>query len=466
MTRILLVEDDERLRSSLALTLSDEGYAVAEAASLAAAWRALDGGAEPPGVVLLDVRLGPSESGVDLIRSLSAAGRLPPTIVVSGAATVAEAVEALRLGVFDFLEKPVSRERLLQSVKNALERDCLLRRVETLERRLDSSRDLLGASPVMQVLKEQIARVAATDARVLIVGETGTGKELVAEQIHRRSRRRDRPFVKINCAAIPAPLVEAELFGHAKGAFTDAHTARAGLFEEANGGTLLLDEIGDMDLQVQARLLRVLEDGVVRRLGDPQERRVDVRVVAATHRNLEEAGGRVRQDLYFRLAHVPLGVPPLRERGKDVELLFRHFVATLSVHHRLRVKQVQEDVFPWLLGYSWPGNVRELRNLCERLVVMGTDPLSADQLPAHLQRGGSVEESGWLRPTRLSSGDLVEFRRFKEECEREYVEAALHRCGWNVAAAARVLGLQRTYLHAKVVALGLARPGRPLDEEE
>ena len=460
MTRILLVEDDHRLRTSLALTLGEAGYAVTEAATLAQAREGLSSPAASPDLIVLDVRLSPTESGVDLVRQLVAESRLPPTLVISGAATIAETVEALRLGVFDFIEKPVSREHLLQSLRNALERTRLERQVATLERRLDARCEMLGESPPMAALREQIARVAATEARVLIVGESGTGKELVAEQIHRQSRRRNAPFVKVNCAAIPAPLVEAELFGHARGAFTDARTARAGLFEEADGGTLLLDEIGDMNHEVQARLLRVLEDGSIRRLGETQERRVNVRVLAATHRDLEAASGngQFRHDLFFRLAHVPLAVPALRERHDDIALLFDHFLATLSAHHRLRRKEVRPDVYPRLAAYAWPGNVRELRNACERLVVLGSDPLTVEQLPVDILRNDGVAEGSWLRPTRLSSGDIVPFQRFKVECQREYLEAVLQRTGWNVSTAARLLDLQRTHVHAKLVALGLERP--------
>ncbi len=464
MREILLLEDDEPLRVSLALTLGDQGYAVEAVATTAAARRRLGPGMFP-GVFVVDVRLGEGESGVDLVRELAASQRLPPTIVVSGAATITETVEALRLGVFDFLEKPVSKERLLQSVRNAVERAQLERRVLDLEDRLEPDRELLGASTAIRALRDQIARVSRTDARILITGESGTGKELVASQIHRLSRRRDRPFIKVNCAALPAPLVEAELFGHARGAFTDARSPRAGLFEEAGGGTLLLDEVGDMELGVQARLLRVLEDGRVRRLGEAKERQVDVRVLAATHRDLEQeaAQGRFRPDLLFRLSHVPLSVPPLRERAGDVPLLASHFLAQLFARYRLRPKRVHDDVFPALEGYRWPGNVRELRSVCERLVVLGTDPLTVEQLPAEVFQPGASEEGGWLQPGRLAARTVLAFRQFKNECEREYIEAVLQRCGWSVTEAARALGLHRTYLHAKVVALGIARPGRPVD---
>src|SRR4029079_10353156 len=271
-----------------------------------AAWAELvDGAGSPPDLLLLDVRL-PGMSGREVVRRLAAQGRIPPTIIISGEASISETVEALRLGVHDFIEKPFSRERLLQSIRNALEHHALKREVATLKADLRGEPPILGASPAIATLRQLIARAAATEARVLIVGESGTGQELVASALHRESYRAQRSFIKINCAAIPHHLVEDELFGHAKGAFTDAKTAKPGLFEEADGGTLFLDELGDMDLTMQPRLLRVLEDGRVRRVGETRDRQVDVRVLAATHRNLEEEvkAGRFREDLYLRLAQL------------------------------------------------------------------------------------------------------------------------------------------------------------------
>ena len=275
MTRLVIVEDDEKIRGSLLLQLREEGYAPQ---ALSSAEEALvhfgDGRVSLPHLLLLDVRL-PGISGVELVRRLAAMQRMPPTIIISGEASISETVEALRLGVHDFIEKPFSRERLLQSIRNALEHQALKREVATLKADLGGEPPILGASAAVAALRQLIARAAATDARVLIVGESGTGKELVASALHRESSRGQRPFIKINCAAIPHHLVEDELFGHAKGAFTDAKTAKVGLFEEADGGTLFLDEIGDMDLTMQSRLLRVLEDGRVRRVGETRDRQVD-----------------------------------------------------------------------------------------------------------------------------------------------------------------------------------------------
>ena len=460
MTRVLVVEDDEKIRASLVFQLRASGYdangvATAEEAQALLATR--DGGG--PDLLLVDVRL-PGVSGVELVRRLVAAGKLPPTVIVSGEASISETVEALRLGVHDFIEKPFTRERLLQSMRNALENASLRRQVAALESRLDEEPEILGNSPAMRRLREAIDKAAATDARVLILGASGTGKELVANALHRKSARRNGPFVKINCAAIPPPLVEGELFGHARGAFTDAKTAKPGLFEEAHGGTIFLDEIGDMGLGLQARLLRVLEDGSVRRVGETRDRNVDVRVFAATHRQLDEevSAGRFRQDLYFRLAHLPIEVPSLAEHREDVPLLVVHYLDRFAARHRQRRKSVDAAVYPLLARYPWPGNVRELRNLCERLTVFGADPITPEQLPTAFFNPAPGRETGLLRLHEVQG--FATWKDFKAASEREYLEAVLRKTGWNFAAAARLLGLQRTYLHQKAASLGIERPGR------
>ncbi|HXU29517.1 MAG TPA: sigma-54 dependent transcriptional regulator [Thermoanaerobaculia bacterium] len=464
MTRVLIVEDDEKIRASLFSLLRSEGFAAESCASAEEA-EARIGTID---LLLLDVRL-PRESGVSFARRLAEAGRLPPTIVLSGEASIGETVEALQLGVHDFLEKPVRRERLLRSIENALTHAALSARVAALESRISGAPEILGASPAIEKLRTAIAKVAATDARVLIRGESGAGKELVAAAIHAASARRSKPLVKVNCAALPAHLIEDELFGHARGAFTDAKSPRAGLFEEAHGGTLFLDEIGDLDLGLQGRLLRVLEDGRVRRLGEARDRAFDVRVIAATHRPLEQEveAGRFRQDLYFRLAHLPLEVPALRDRPEDVPLLFEHFIARFAERHRLRWRQIDPAIYPPLCTYPWPGNVRELSNLAERLVVLGSDPLGPDQLPAVLLTGiasGTAAPTGLLRPQEV--WPPLPWREWKAATEREYLETVLQRAEWSFTAAAKLLDLQRTYLHEKAAALGLERPKRPRADEE
>jgi two-component system, NtrC family, nitrogen regulation response regulator NtrX len=484
MSQILIVEDDQRIRANLLYQLREAGHDVDAAGSAEDAFVRLglgeengngrgDGndngkgngngngtGSTPPDLLLLDVRL-PGLTGIDLVRTLAREDRLPPTVIVSGEASISETVEALQLGVHDFIEKPFSRERLLRSVDNALEHAALRREVESLESELRDGSKLLGGSEAMGVLREKISQAAPTDARVLLVGESGTGKELVADALRRGSRRKDRPFVKINCASIPETLVEGELFGHARGAFTDAGTDRPGLFEEADGGTLFLDEIGDMPFALQARLLRVLEDGHVRRLGETRDRRVDVRVLAATHHDLEAAvaKGDFRQDLYFRLAHLQIEVPPLRHRREDVAPLFLHFVDYFRRRHRSGRRRVEEDVFPLLERHPWPGNVRELKAVAERLVVFGGDPITADKAAGALPRGersGSGPRSTVLAP--LPARPDLSLRDFRARCEKEYLEHVLESTGWNVSAAARVLEIQRTYLHQKMAALEISRP--------
>ena len=455
MTRLLIVEDDEKIRAGLLLQLREEGFAPSAVSAAEEALTLLEAPAEPlPHLLLLDVRLR-GMSGVDLVRRLVEIRRFPPTIIISGEASISETVEALRLGVHDFIEKPFTRERLLRSIRNALEHHALQREVASLK----GEPEILGDSPPIAALRERIARAAATDARVLIMGESGTGKELVASALHRQSARAHRPFIKINCAAIPGHLIEDELFGHARGAFTDAKVAKPGLFEEADGGTLFLDGIGDMEYPLQSRLLRVLEDGRVRRIGDTRDRQVDVRVIAATNRDLEKSirEGTYREDLYFRLAHLPLSVPPLRERRGDVRLLFDGFLERFARQHRMRSRRVDAEVYPLLEAYAWPGNVRELRNLSERLVVFGGDPITPDQLPSSFFVPARTLETGLLRLP--EAFPVVPLRDVKSRCEREYIEAVLHRTRWNFSAAARLLDVQRTYLHQKVKVLGIRRPG-------
>ncbi|MCP4204432.1 MAG: sigma-54-dependent Fis family transcriptional regulator [bacterium] len=470
MTAVLIVEDDPKIRANLLFQLSEEGLAPDAVENAEAALVRL----EPrdrvlPDLMLLDVRL-PGISGIDLVKHLVEADRLPATIIISGEASITETVEALKLGVHDFIEKPFTKERLARSIRNTLESralkresQALKRQVAVLESQLAGETRILGKSAAIEELRQQIGRAAPTDSRVLILGESGSGKELVAEALYRESQRGNEPFVKINCAAIPAQLIEDELFGHAKGAFTDARADKPGLFEEADGGTLFLDEIGDMEYELQSRLLRVLEDGRVRRVGETRDRPVDVRVIAATHTDLETAvrEKRFREDLYFRLAHLPIRVPPLREHKQDIRLLFEHFVSRFCQRQRRRAPSIEDEIFEVLESYSWPGNVRELSSLAERLVVFGGDPITPHQLPGHLAEGGKPSAAELFR---LDAGfTVLPLKEFKTLCEKEYIERVLQRTGWNVAAAARLLDIQRTYLHQKLAALGSQRPGSSTD---
>ncbi len=451
MHLILIVEDDEKIAANMTLRLREEGYGVVAFRTAEDAVMYLhDATRVQPDMALVDVRL-PGMSGIELVRALGEA--MPPAIVISGEASMSETVEAIRLGVHDFIDKPFSRERLIKSVRNCLEYAALRRQVGELRGREQA---ILGEAEPIRALRAAIEKVASTEARVLIRGESGTGKELVANAIHRLSRRASRPFIKLNCAAIPSHLIEDELFGHARGAFTDAKTAKRGLFEEADGGTLFLDEIGDMEPALQSRLLRVLEDGRVRRIGETSDRAVNVRVLAATHRQLEKSE-HFREDLFFRIATVPIDVPPLRERRGDVPLLFTNFLQQFCARNQRVQLSVDRAVYEALAAYDWPGNVRELRNVAERLSVFGTDPITVDQLPTSIVSRDGAGESAILRIA--EGGPVMPLRAFKAQCEKEYIEAVLRRTNWNVSKAAQLLDIQRTYLHEKMAALGIARPG-------
>jgi two-component system nitrogen regulation response regulator NtrX len=450
---ILIVEDDDKIAANVTLRLREEGYGVVAFRNAEDALAHLrDTKLVQPDMALVDVRL-PGMSGIELVRILGDA--MPPSIVISGEASMAETVEAIRLGVHDFIDKPFSRERLLKSVRNCLEHAALRRQVGELRAR---GQEIVGQSAAVLALRAAIEKVAPTEARVLIRGESGTGKELVANALHHYSRRAQRPFIKLNCAAIPAHLIEDELFGHARGAFTDAKAAKRGLFEEADGGTLFLDEIGDMDPMLQSRLLRVLEDGRVRRIGETADRAVNVRVLAATHRDLRELtrDGRFREDLFFRLSTVPIDEPPLRERRSDIPLLFATFLHQSCARNQRMQLSVDPAVHEALSAYDWPGNVRELRNVAERLSVFGADPITLDQVPSSVLTRGAGAESGLVRIA--ETAPVMALRDFKAQCEKEYIEAVLRRTNWNVSKAAQLLDIQRTYLHEKMTALGIARP--------
>ena len=449
---ILAVEDHQKIRGHIILQLREEGFAVDAVASAEEALKWLREN-ESPDLLLVDVRL-PKMSGIELVRQLITASKLPPTIVISGEASISETVEALRLGVYDFIEKPFTRERLLQSVRNCLDHASLTRQLRDIERQR-SGDVILGRSPAMLELQAKIERVAPTSARVLIRGETGTGKELVASTIHRLSGRLAKPFIKVNCAAIPAHLIESELFGHTRGAFTDAKTDRRGLFEEADGGTLFLDEIGDMNLDLQGRLLRVLEEGKVRRVGDSADRDIDVRVIAATNRDLDRMIREhlFREDLFFRLSAVPIVVPPLREHSDDIPLLFSFYLDSFARRNGRRALAVEPEVFAALKSYAWPGNVRQLKNVVEQIAIFSPGPVSVADLPASLLRS-SNGEAGILKPSELRIRPL---REFKAQAEKEYIESVLRKTHWNVSAAARLLEIQRSYLHQKMSDLGIER---------
>jgi two-component system nitrogen regulation response regulator NtrX len=451
--RILIVDDEKNIRRTLRMVLEGEGYEVREAETGEEALRLA--GEALPDVVLLDVRLPGMDGHATLEKLRDKVGPEVAVIMISGHATIADAVQATKTGAFDFLEKPIDRERLLVSVRNALEHRTLQSRVQELESRLDASTEMLGESPPMQRIFKEIQKVAPTKGRVLITGESGTGKELIARAIHRLSPRAKGPFVKVNCAAIPSELIESELFGHEKGAFTGAVARKRGQFELADGGTILLDEIGDMSLSAQAKVLRVLQTGEVVRVGSETAIQVDVRVIAATNKDLDRAvqEGRFREDLYFRLNVVPLHAPPLRERPGDLPILVNAFVARFCKEHGFRKKEVTPAVMARLAAYPWPGNVRELKNIIERMVIMSDQVIDVQDLPEDLFR--TRVRAG------LGSGLPGTLREFKEEVERRFLLEKLAENDWNISRTAEALGIERTNLHKKIRHFGLSRGETP-----
>ena len=439
--RILIVDDEENIGRSLRLVLEREGYAVTTCSSVAGA-KAHSHRAD---AYLIDVRL-PDASGIDLVRWLRANDVEAPVLMVSGHGTIADAVEATRAGAFDFLEKPVGRERVLLAIRHALEESKLREENERLREMVGGIRMIGGSAAFARVL-EQATMAARSDARVLIEGESGTGKELLAAHIHAQSPFASGPFVKVNCAAIPTELIESELFGHERGAFTGATSARRGKFELADGGTLFLDEVGDLHASSQAKLLRVLQEGEFHRVGGEQAIRVAVRVISATNRDLTElaAQQRFREDLYYRLCVVPVRVPSLRERREDIRGLAEYFLAEFCGRNNFKPKKFDASVFEALEDYAWPGNIRELRNTVERMAILTRgDVLEADSVPVEIRIARATSVRGNLREA-------------KESAEREHILKALEESKWNVSSAARVLGLERTNLHKRIKALGLAR---------
>ncbi len=443
---VLIVDDEPNIRKMLAGLLRDEGYAVSLAASAEEAESATERG--DVDLLLLDVLL-PGTDGLTLLRRLQDRGTNLPVIMMSGHATIQTAVQATRLGALDFIEKPIKVERLLLSMSNALHMHRL--RVENvrLKAALAPLDEIIGTSPTMAALRNEIARAAPTDARVFITGENGTGKELVARALHADSKRRDHPFVAVNCAAIPSELLESELFGHEKGAFTGAVSARRGKFELAQRGTILLDEIGDMNPTTQAKLLRVLEEGEVERIGAEKTIRLDVRVLASTNRDLGRLlrEGGFREDLYHRLKVIPIHVAPLREHIDDVDALANHFLRHFCEINGRRAKRLTSDAIDALRGHGWPGNVRELKNLMERVVIM----VDGEEVEAAHIRGLLVA-SGRPEETPDDGGTLSEML---ETYERRAIRRALDETSGNIAEAARRLGLDRANLHRKIKRLGL-----------
>jgi len=446
---VLIVDDERNILLTLGRALALEGYATETASGGKEALEKI--AALPVDVVVMDVRM-PDVDGLTVLRQAREARPGLPVVIMSGHGSLETVRQAFKLGAFDYLEKPITeKDKLLAAVRNALRMRTLAEENAVLRREAGSG-EMLGEGASMRRLREIVHRAAASEGRVLVVGENGTGKELVARALHAGSRRREGPFVKLNCAAVPAELIESELFGHEKGAFTGAITARKGKFELADRGTLFLDEVGDMPAAMQAKVLRVLQEGEFERVGGGAPLRCDVRVIAATNKDLhaEVAAGRFREDLYYRLAVVPIPVPPLRERREDIPELAAAFLAEACEKNGRRAMRLDREAVAALQSHDWPGNVRELRNLVERIAILCDGPeISADDVAAVLPaarppRGDRYREGAPLK-------DLL------DEAEREIVLAALSAHRDNMAETARALGLERSHLYKKLRALGIKR---------
>jgi DNA-binding NtrC family response regulator len=463
MPSVLVVDDEKNIRRTLSMVLGGEGFRVLEADSAERALEVLSDPEQPVDVAIFDLKL-PGMTGLQALEKLRAdeATKHIPVVVVSGHATVHDAVLAIKLGASDFFEKPLSRERVLVSVQNAIRTARLSRTVERMRAELEARYEMIGTSQPIQKLFADIDKVAPTKASVLITGESGTGKELVSRAIHRLSPRKDAPFIKVNCAAIPR-----ELFGHERGSFTGAQGRKRGFFEQAHGGTLFLDEIGDMDLTAQAKVLRALQNGEVVRVGSEHVIHVDVRVLAATNKDLSRAvkDGSFREDLFFRLEVFPMRVPALRERRLDVPVLADSFVASFCRENGLREKKIDPGVYEALARRKFPGNVRELKNVVERAAILSSDVITVADLPEdpHLspfEDEHEVEEPSLTTPlpsVPRTPGAQPTLREFREGAERTYIVDTLKALDWNISKAAVLLGVERTNLHKKIRAYGIKR---------
>jgi two-component system nitrogen regulation response regulator NtrX len=446
MLNILIVDDEPSIRESLQGVLEDEGYHPAATDSGESCLELLRKRAFD--VILLDIWL-PGMDGLDVLQKIRELDNSPEVIIISGHATIETAVRATKLGAFDFLEKPLSIDKTLILLKNALQAKKLREENKDLKKQLAPKTAIVGDSVPMKALRQQIQLMAPTNGRVLIFGESGTGKELVAHAIHGQSLRSDETFVEVNCAAIPEDLIESELFGHRKGSLPTVTEDKEGKFLKADRGTLFLDEVGDMSLKTQAKVLRTLEEQNFTPVGGDEPITVDVRVIASTNKDLEEeiSRGNFREDLFYRLNVIPFSVPPLRERKEDIPLLTGHFLKEFSGRYGRRPREITDDAIEGLMRYSWPGNVRELRNVIERIVIMNPTTVRFDRkhLPPLVYRDGSRR-----------SGDFLTLHQARSAYERDYILKKLDENHGNISRAAEVLGLERSHLYRKMRALGIA----------
>ena len=452
MPKILIIDDEENIRKTLREILEDEGHDVLLADDGETGMRLFR--EETPDVVLLDIQM-PRKDGLEVLAEIKESRIDCEVIMVSGHGTIEIAVTAIKQGAYHFLQKPLAMIEVKQIVRHAAEAKNSRDELRSLRQRDDDRYRMIGKSTAMEKLRTEIARIAPSSGRALIKGESGTGKELVAWAIHQRSARSSGPFVKVNCAAIPANLIESELFGYEKGAFTGAVGQKKGKFELAHKGTLFLDEIGDMDMNTQTKVLRVIQEGEFERVGGTKTIKIDVRIIAATHRNLEEmlAEGKFREDLYYRLAVLPVTVPPLNQRVEDIPLLASHFLEGYCRENSMPLKTFTPAALRLLAGQKLPGNIRQLRNIVERAAIMSRETEISDDFVRSLTGPGAES----------AAPDLFSHARplaqAKDELERAYVETQLRLNGWNIPQTADLLGIERTNLHRKIRQLGIEKAG-------
>jgi two-component system nitrogen regulation response regulator NtrX len=451
-SRILVIDDEAEIRRSVRMILEYEGYDVLEASSgpegVALAEK------ESPDLIFLDIKM-PGMDGLEALQRIKASNDAIPVVIISGHGTVTTAVEATKAGAFDFIEKPLASERVLVTIRNALDQTRLVDENRTLRRAAETRHQMVGESPALRQVWDAVKRAAPTNATVLLLGESGVGKELVARSIHRNSLRNRERFVQVNCAAIPEELIESELFGHEKGSFTGATEKQIGKFEQADRGTIFLDEVGDMSPKTQAKVLRVLQEGEVERLGSARTIKVDVRVIAATNKDLDQEieRGTFREDLYFRLSVVPIVVPPLRERREDIPALVRHFADLFTRDNNRRPQRFTPGGVEYLQRARWKGNVRELKNTVERLIIMTPgETIDVDDLRDVVR----LEP----KPQPLDNDKNPNtLREFKESAERAFLVGKLRENNWNISRTAEVIGTPRSNLYKKLEQYGIKQEG-------
>jgi two-component system nitrogen regulation response regulator NtrX len=443
---VLVLDDEKNIRKAIEIALTQEGIQVVAAHDVASAIRVLN--ERIVDLAIVDIQLGEID-GITFFKKIRADGFALPVVFISGHATLSEAAQAVKIGGFDFLEKPFSAEKIAITVKRALELSALAERVRFMEVQYQS-KDIVGESQAIKQVVSEALKVAKTQANVMITGESGTGKELIANTIHAQSDRREGPIIKVNCSAIPEQLLESELFGYEKGAFTGAVTGRKGFFEMAHRGTIFLDEVADLSLPAQAKILRVLQNGEIQKVGSEKVVKVDVRVISGTHKDLKQAvgDGHFREDLYYRLNVVPIRVPSLRDRADDIPLLVRFFAQQLCAKNNLKEKLIDDEVLLEMQRYPWPGNVRELQNALERMLIMSGDTVVASDLPEEILvvPDDLAEQSG-----------RSALKDFRDNAERDFIVNAIRKSNGNITQAAIELGVRRTYLHKRLAVLKITK---------